>query len=243
MSKTFAGASKTNTSFISPIERRMERIVIPLVPARIETYHLTLFTLVWCMGIIAFSLLAAARDIRWLWLVSLMVVLQYVTDYLDGKVGKYRNTGLVKWGFYFDHLLDYVFLCAVAVGYAIILPESLSRYHLLLVLTVFGGFMVNSFLTFAVTQEFDISYMKFGPTEFRIALVIINTLLIFYGTGGMIKALPFVAAGGFISLCSLIYRTQKAIWENDMIHKKRYEAHEAQEQPPTRVRLMNHTTR
>ena len=242
MSENFAGASKTNTSFISPIERRMERIVIPLVPARIETYHLTLFTIVWCMGIIAFSLLAAARDIRWLWFVSLMVVMQYVTDYLDGKVGKYRNTGLVKWGFYFDHLLDYVFLCAVAIGYAIILPESTSRYHLLLVLTVFGGFMVNSFLTFAVTQEFDISYMKFGPTEFRIALVIINTLLIFYGTGGMIRALPFVAAGAFISLCSLIYRTQKAIWESDMNYKKHHEAQAHTEQLPTRTQLINHTT-
>lgn len=243
MSKTFAGASKTNSSFIAPLERQMERVIVPKIPARIETYHLTLFTLVWCMGIIAFSWLAAAGDIRWLWLVSLMVVLQYVTDYLDGKVGKYRNTGLVRWGFYFDHLLDYVFLCAVAVGYALILPESASRLDLLLVLTVFGGFMVNSFLTFAVTEQFDISYMKLGPTEFRIALIVINTVLIFYGTSGMIKVLPFVAAGGFISLCSLVYRTQKAIWERDMNHKRQYEAQTHAQQSPNHVRLINHTTR
>ncbi len=222
MSKNFAGASKTNSSFISPMEKRIERVVVPKMPACIETHHLTMFTLVWCMGIVAFSALAAARDMRWLWLVSLMVVLQYVTDYLDGKVGKYRDTGLVRWGFYLDHFFDYVFLCAVAIGYAIILPEGASRYHILLVLAVFGGFMVNSFLTFAATEKFDISYMKLGPTEFRIALVVINTLLIFNGTKGMIKVLPYVAAGGFIGLCLLVYRTQKMLWEIDMKRKREH---------------------
>lgn len=215
----FAGASKSSTSFLSPLERRMGRVVLPRIPAWLETYHLTWLTLVWCVLIVAFSYMAAT-DIRWLWLVSLMVVFQYVTDHFDGKVGKFRDTGLVKWGFYMDHVLDYAFLCSVLIGYAMILPD-VSRYHMLFVLAVFAGFMVNSFLSFAATAKFDISFLKFGPTEFRIALVVINTLIILYGTRHMIKALPYVAAGGLVGLCVLVYRTQKKIWKIDMDAKQR----------------------
>lgn len=215
----FAGASKTNTSLLAPMERRMARIVVPRVPQWLETQHLTMMTLVWSGLIVAFSYLAAA-NLKWLWLVSLMITFQYVTDHFDGKVGKYRNTGLFKWGFYMDHLLDYVFLCSVLIGYAFILPPT-SRYHLLLVLAVYGGFMVNAFLTFAATEEFNISYMKLGPTEFRLALVVINTLLILFGTRAMRIALPYVAGFSFLGLCVIVYRIQKRVWRNDMEHKAR----------------------
>ncbi|MCA1594286.1 MAG: hypothetical protein LC754_16995 [Acidobacteria bacterium] len=213
----FAGANKAGASILSPLERRMAGRVVPRIPAWLETYHLTMLTLVWCALIVLFSYLAAG-DIRWLWAVSLLVVCQYVTDHFDGKVGKYRNTGLVKWGFYMDHLLDYVFLCSILTGYAFILPER-SRLHLFFLLAVFGGYMVNSFLAFAATAEFKISHLKFGPTEFRLALIAINTLLICYGTKHMVKALPFVAAGALLLLGLLVYRTQKEIWRRDMEHK------------------------
>ena len=113
----FAGASKTNTSFLSPLERRLAPVVIPRIPAWLETHHLTMLTLVWSLLILLFGFLAAG-NIRWLWLVSLMVFFQYITDHYDGKVGKVRNTGLLRWGYYMDHLLDYFFLCSVIIGYA-----------------------------------------------------------------------------------------------------------------------------
>jgi archaetidylinositol phosphate synthase len=218
----FAGASKTNSSLLAPLERRMAPTILPLVPQWLGTQHLTLLTLVWSALILVFSYLAAG-NIKWLWLVSLMVTFQYVTDHFDGKVGKFRNTGLFKWGFYMDHLLDYVFLCAVVIGYAQILPPA-SRYHMLLLLAVYGGFMVNAFLTFAATEEFSISFLRLGPTEFRLALVIINTLLITYGTSAMQTALPYVAGFSLVGLAAIVYRTHKKIWARDMEHKARLTA-------------------
>ena len=215
----FAGANKASTSFLSPLERRMARRVVPHIPRWLETYHLTLLTLVWCALIVASGYLAAARDIRWLWGVSLMIAFQYVTDHFDGKVGKYRNTGLVKWGFYMDHLLDYVFLCSVLAAYGLLVPDR-ARLHLFAVLAVFGGFMVNSFLAFAATAKFKISVLRLGPTEFRLALVAINTLVILYGPKYLAKSLPYVAAGGLLCLCLVVYRTQKEIWRRDMELKK-----------------------
>jgi hypothetical protein len=214
----FAGAGKTNTSFLSPLERRLEPIVVPKIPKWLETYHLTLLTLLWSLMILVFSWLGA-KDLRWLWMVSLMIFLQWVTDHYDGKVGKYRNTGLVRWGYYMDHLLDYFFLCSIFIGYAFILPER-SHFQLLLMLALFAAHDFSTFLAFAATDKLKISYLKFGPTEFRLALIIINALLISFGTRYMISGLKWVNAGAAIGLCFLIYGTQKKIWRLDMQGKQ-----------------------
>jgi len=213
----FAGATKTNTSFLTPFERRLATRVLPKIPSWLETYHLTMMTLLWSSLILFFSHLAA-RDLRWLWGVSAMVALQYVTDHYDGKIGKYRGTGLVRWGYYMDHLLDYVFLCSVIIGYSFILPER-SRYQILIMLAIFAGYEVSTFLAFAATDRLKISYLKFGPTEFRLALIVINGLLVHYGTRTMITGLKYVNIGAAIGLALMIYRTHKLIWALDMEHK------------------------
>ena len=214
----FAGASKTNTSFLKPLERRLEPIVLPRIPRWIEWYHLTMLTVVWCLGILGFSYLAAT-DLRWLWAVSAMIVLQYITDHYDGKLGKYRDTGLPRWGYYMDHLLDYFFLASVIIGYAFILPAS-SRLQLLLMLALFGAYDMSTFLAFSATEELKISYLKFGPTEFHVALVIINGLLVHYGTRQMISGLKYVNAGALVGLCLMIYKTHRKIWQLEMARKQ-----------------------
>ncbi len=214
----FAGAHKTNTSFLSPLERRLAPLVLPRIPRWLETYHLTMLTLVWSLLIVLFSYLAA-RDIRWLWMVSVMIVFQYITDHYDGKIGKYRNTGLVRWGYYMDHLLDYFFLCSIILGYAFILPEK-SHIQLLLMLALFAAYDFSTFLAFAATDKLKISYLKFGPTEFRLALIVINALLIFYGTKHMVNGLKWVNAGAVVGLVFLIYSSHKKIWRLDMETKR-----------------------
>ena len=214
-------ASKAGSSLLSPLERRLAARAVPRIPSWLGTHHLTLMTLLWCAGLVLFGRLARG-DARWLWGSSAMVALQWATDFFDGKVGKHRDTGLVRWGFYMDHLLDFAFLCAVLGCYAFVLPER-ARLGLFLVLAVFGGFMVNSFLAFAATGSFRISHGKLGPTEFRLALVVVNALAAAYGARLLGKALPYVAAGGLVVLCLLAYRTQRELWRLDMEHKRRAE--------------------
>lgn len=213
----FAGARKVNTSFLKPLENRLDSIVLPRVPAWLNTTQLTMLTVAWCAGIIGFSYLAA-RDLRWLWAVSAMIFCQYLTDHFDGKVGKYRGAGLERWGYYMDHLLDYFFMASVLIGYAFILPEQ-SRFQLLIMLVLFGAFDMSTFLAFASSSELKISYLKFGPTEFRLALILINGLVATYGTRHMIGGLKFVNAGAFVGLCLMIYQTQKRIRQIDMEKK------------------------
>ena len=214
----FAGASKSNNSFLTPFERRLALVVLPRIPGWLETYHLTMLTLLWTALILLFSYWAA-KDLRWLWGVSAMVFMQYVTDHYDGKVGKYRGTGLVRWGYYMDHLLDYFWLCSIIVGYAFILPER-SRYQILILLVLVSGYEVSTFLAFAATDRFKISYLRFGPTEFRVAVIIVNALLVQYGTRKMVNGLKYVNIGAAIGLVLMIYRTHKIIWALDMKHKR-----------------------
>ena len=213
----FAGAAKTNTSFLTPLERRLAIRVLPRIPSWLQTYHLTMMTLIWSAMILLFSYMAA-NDLRWLWMVSLMVFLQYVTDHYDGKIGKYRNTGLVRWGYYMDHLLDYVFLCSIIIGYSFILPDK-SRYQILIMLAIFAGYEVSTFLSFASTDKLKISFMKLGPTEFRLAVIVINALLVEYGTKKMINGLKYVNIGAAIVLAIIVYQTHKVIWQMDMREK------------------------
>ena len=210
----FAGASKTNNSFLSPLERRLAPLVLPRIPAWLETHHLTMLTLVWSLLIVLFSFMAAT-NLRWLWAVSAMIALQWATDHYDGKIGKYRNTGLVRWGYYMDHLLDYVFLCSILIGYSFILPDS-SRFQLLLMLALFAAYDFSTFLAFAAMDKLQISYLKFGPTEFRLAIIIINGLLASFGTKHMAGSLKWVNLGAAVGLCVLVYTTQKKIWRLDM---------------------------
>jgi len=217
--QVFAGAGKTNSGLLVPLERRLASFVLPRVPRWLETYHLTLVTPVWSVLIVVFGYLAA-RDLRWLWMANLMIVLHYFTDHFDGKLGKFRNTGLRRWGFYMDHLFDYGFLCSILLGYSFLLPQR-ALFSMLLVLCVFSAFMFHTFLMLAATEEFRVSFSIFGPTEMRIGLIIINALIVRFGTRGLKGSLPWIALGGVVALAVLAYRAQKKLWQADMLAKAR----------------------
>lgn len=217
MTETFAGDKKEGQWLTARLEDKVKAVLVPRVPKCIETYHLTYTTILWSAGVIIFSWMAR-YNILWLWLVSLNIFLQYITDLLDGAVGRTRNTGLIKWGYYMDHLLDYLFLCAILIGYMLLLPDQF-KYIQFFILALFGAFMVNSFLEFAATNAFRISYLGIGPTEVRGVFILVNTIIIFFGRELIVMALPYVLWGALFGLFVTVYKTQKAIWKLDMDNK------------------------
>ena len=219
MDTQFAGDKKKGEWLLAKAEKRMVSWMVPRIPPFIETYHLTLLTLIWSLGIVACSYFA--RDnINWLWLVSLFIFLQYMSDVLDGAVGRHRDTGLVKWGYYMDHFLDFVFLASVITGYALIMTD-IPWYWFLALMAIGAAFMANMFLSFAATNEFRISVLKIGPTEARIFFVLVNTAIILLGTGWVEPVLPYIAAVLTMALGLVVFQTQKRIWKIDMEDKYR----------------------
>ena len=69
---------------------------------------------------------------------------------------------------------------------------------------------------FRSESEFKVSFSRFGPTELRIALLVINTLLVKFGTRGLKDALPWVAFGGVFAQSILAYIAQRKVWQIDM---------------------------
>jgi len=80
--------------------------------------------------------------------------------------------------------------------------------------------MVSSFLSFSATGEFKITYLGAGPTEIRIAFIILNCILIKFSTGWIEKLLPVIFIVSIAFLCLIVFRTQKYIWNIDMADKK-----------------------
>src|SRR4030042_513827 len=105
-------------------------------------------------------------------------------------------------------------MCSVLVGYSF-LTEGLNKQMVFLLIPVFGCFMVNSYLAFGVTNEFKITYLWAGPTEVRIAFIVLNCLIIIFGTGFIEKILIYILILSLIFLCVAVYRTQKYIWDID----------------------------
>ncbi len=219
----FAGDRKVGKSLLHHIEQRFIIWAVPKVPLFVQTHHLTLASIPISALIIFFSFLAG-NNIQWLWGVSVMIVLQWLTDSLDGAIGRERNTGLIRWGYYMDHLLDYFFLAAVMIGYMILLPDK-SKWMFFFVFALFAGFMVNSYLVMAASNKFKITHLGIGPTEIRLLFIFINTLLIVIGKTHLIFALPYVLSFAFLGLVVIIYRESKLIWQMDMeIKKENYDA-------------------
>jgi len=213
----FAGDKKVGTSLLNFWEKKFIEKYTPKIPKLIKTYHLTYSTILWSGLIILFSWLAQ-NNIHWLWGISSCIFLQWLTDCFDGSVGRYRNTGLIKWGYYMDHFLDYIFLCAILIGYSILLPDNF-KFLQFFILAFFGAFMVNTYLSFAATNKFKITYLKIGPTEIRLLFIIVNTLLIFFGKTYLKWSLPYVIGFSVLGLILVVYKTQKELWEIDMKNK------------------------
>jgi archaetidylinositol phosphate synthase len=203
---------------LAKVERRLIDRWTPRFPRWIEGYHLTLMTILWSGGLILFGYLARG-SLHWLWLSSLMLFLQWFTDSFDGALGRYRDTGIPKWGYHMDHFLDFIFMCAVLVGYALLFQGRSGTLFLMLV-PIYGGLMVNSYLSFAATNEFKITFLGLGPTEVRLLLILLNTALIVFGITFVEVTLPYAFAAGLIVVIVVVYRTQKYIWHIDMVDKQ-----------------------
>lgn len=223
--QAFGGASKSGESILGPLEKRFVRHWVGSIPKWLETYHLTLLTILWTAIVVVSALkVKETGEILWFWGVSLAIVLQYITDLFDGAVGRSRDTGLVKWGFYMDHFLDFLFQCGLIVAYALIAPVDQNMYWWFFgILAITSGYMVNSFLRFAATNEFEIYFFGIGPTEIRIYFIVLNTVIIVFDPTRkwFSVGVPIYTYLLAIGLVFLAWKSHAKLWAIDMEAKLR----------------------
>ncbi len=210
---TFAGDKKKGESVLGPIERRFIDKWVPRIPEPIDGWHLTMLTLLWSVLTVLFAYLSLENR-WWIWGMSVLVFLQWLTDSLDGSLGKYRKAGLIKWGFFMDHLLDLIFAGSIVIGYYFLAPAGTAFLFLVLMLVTCAS-MAVSFLSFAATNQFQIAHYGIGPTEIRIGWIALNTFVFFAGREVFWWGLPLVIALNIAALVLLAYQTQKELWQLD----------------------------
>lgn len=206
-----------NRSFSSPWEKKLDQLLLARIPSWIETQHLTLASIIWSAGALASAVLA--RTIRgWWWVLSVCIVLHYITDHFDGAVGRMRNTGLVRWGYYMDHLLDFLFLSSIGMGYALLFPGESAWIMGALIVT--GAMFVHAYLFALMAGRFQISYFRLGGGELALLFIFFNTIAFWFGASAARIAFPLLCAGGSLGLIITVSRAQKELWERDMRDKQ-----------------------
>ncbi|MEX2155954.1 MAG: CDP-alcohol phosphatidyltransferase family protein [Gemmatimonadales bacterium] len=166
-------------------ERRVLHALAARVPRMIRSNHLTALGMVGAAGAGAAYALSNYHP-AWLWVASLMLVVNWLGDSLDGTLARVRGTQRPKYGYYLDHVVD-AFSTAV-IGLGIGLSPYVYLGLALGIVVVYLAMSINVYLESTVFGVFKISYGRVGPTEVRLILILLNTAAVL--TAGMPSPLP-----------------------------------------------------
>jgi len=107
------------------------------------------------------------------------LAINWFGDSLDGTLARYRQIERPKYGFFVDHTVDSLNEVIIVLGLGLSPYVSFSVACLGLI-----GYLLMSILVYIrtyVNGVFQISYGKFGPTEVRVILILLNTVMILVG--------------------------------------------------------------
>jgi len=176
-------------------ERRILRALARHIPRSIRPNHLTALGTLGAVGTgCAYAL--SARDPSWLWVASLLLGVNWLGDSLDGTLARVRQVERPRYGYYLDHIVDAFSTAVIGVGL------GLSPYvdfgvamGLVLVYLVLS---INVYLESTVFGVFRLAYGRIGPTEVRLLLVLVNTVLALAATRTWPVSLETMANRGLV---------------------------------------------
>ena len=170
-----AVAAEREESFLLAVpEKRLLRWLAGRLPRWILPDDMT------AIGVVAALAVAVAYQLSndgngWLWAASALLVVQWIGDSLDGTLARVRGIERPTYGYYLDHLVDAIATAAIGIGL------GLSPFMLLsvgtLIVVAYLILSINVYLESFAFSRFSIGYGKIGPTEIRLILIALNTLL------------------------------------------------------------------
>ena len=168
-------AQRIQTSFINGIEKRALVWLAKRMPRWVNSDMLTAVGTLGAL-IVAIGFALSCLNVQWLWLSSFGLLVNWFGDSLDGTLARVRDCQRPVYGYYVDHTVDCINEGLMFIGAGLSpflhLDLALLAYAIYLVLTI--NVSINAHLK----GEFRLTYFKLGPTEFRIIVVVANTLLI-----------------------------------------------------------------
>ena len=170
-----ADAVRIQTSVLNALEKK---VLVWLAQRQPRWMTSDILTYIGTFGalVIAVGYALAGRNINFLWLSSLGFVINWYGDSLDGTLARVRNHQRPIYGYYLDHTIDAVNEVMIFVGVGL---SGLMHFSLaLMVLVVYLLLTINVSINAHLKKEFKLTYASMVPTEFRIIMIVINTLFV-----------------------------------------------------------------
>ncbi len=198
-------ATRIQTSLLNGVERKALVWMAERMPKWVTSDMLSAVGFIGAF-IVAAGYILSNDSIYFLWLSSFGLLVHWFGDSMDGSLARVRHTQRPVYGFYLDHTLDVITELIMFVGAGL---SGLLRLDIaLLVFVAYLMMTLNVTINSHLKSEFRLTYAKLGPTEFRLILIILNTILMYvapireYGTQVSIYAYTVTLSGlDIIALC------------------------------------------
>ena len=173
MENNKADAVRIQTSVLNSLEKK---VLVWLAECQPSWMTSDILTYIGTFGavVIAAGYILSAWNINFLWLSSLGFIINWYGDSLDGTLARVRKTQRPVYGYYLDHTIDAINEVMIFVGVGL---SGLMHLEIaLLALVMYLLMTINVSINAHLKKEFKLTYASMGPTEFRIIMIIINTL-------------------------------------------------------------------
>lgn len=175
MNSNKADAVRIQTSILNAAEKKVLVWLAERQPGWMTSDILT------CIGtlgalVIAVGYILSSCNMNWLWLSSVGFVINWYGDSLDGTLARVRNRQRPIYGYYLDHTVDAVNELIIVLGIG--LSGMVHMTLALLILVLYLMLTVNVSINAHLKKEFRLTYAKMGPTELRIIMIMVNTVLV-----------------------------------------------------------------
>lgn len=175
MENNKADAVRIQTSVLNALEKK---VLVWLAERQPKWMTSDILTFVGTFGaaVIAVGYILSAWNINFLWLSSLGFIINWYGDSLDGTLARVRKAQRPIYGYYLDHTIDALNEVMIFVGVGL---SGLMHLEIaLLALVMYLLMTINVSINAHLKKEFKLTYAKMGPTEFRIIMILINTLFV-----------------------------------------------------------------
>ena len=167
-------ATREPSFLLAKPEKRLLTAIATRLPRRILPDDMTALGVLAALGVcVAYQL--ANEDLAWLWAASALLVVQWLGDSLDGTLARVREIERPTYGYYLDHLVDAIATAAIGIGLGLSPLMLLSIGTLIVVAYLILS--INVYLESYAFGRFSIGYGLVGPTEVRLILIALNTVV------------------------------------------------------------------
>jgi archaetidylinositol phosphate synthase len=167
-------ATREPSFLLAAPEKRLLRWIAARLPRWNLPDDMTALGVVAALGVaVAYQL--ANDSLSWLWLASALLVVQWLGDSLDGTLARVRGIERPTYGYYLDHLVDAIATAAIGIGLGLSPLMLLSIGTLIVVAYLILS--INVYLESYAFGRFSIGYGYIGPTEVRLILIALNTIV------------------------------------------------------------------